>query len=124
MRQVLVSLSLLVVAGGICSLHRTKSTFALPLSLTLSTNDSSKPVAGSVNVRNAWCGRLAVFPSMVVRMSFSESVAPNDTDLARGAVALNLRTISTCHCKISLSIKLTYLSNLHQHRRLCWKRTR
>ena len=77
-------------AGAIEDRLHTRSTFPLPLSFTLSTNDSSKPVVGSVRVRKAWCGRLAVFPSTVVRSSFNESDAPNDTDLLSGVEGLSL----------------------------------
>lgn len=46
-------------------------------------------------MRKAWCGRFAVFPSIVVRSSFKESVAPNDTVFARGLVALSLQKVGT-----------------------------
>ena len=73
----------------------TRETLPLPLSLTLSTNDSSNPLAGSVRLRKAWCGRFAVVPSTVVRSSFNESVAPSVTVLARGLVALSLVIVSS-----------------------------
>jgi hypothetical protein len=66
----------------------------LPLSFKFNTHDSSRPVVGSVNVRKAWCGRFAVFPSTVVRSSFSESLAPNDTDLPSGVDGLSLKRVN------------------------------
>lgn len=74
------------------SLTRLKLPF--PLSLTLRRNDSSTPVVGSVRVRKAWWGRVAFFPSTVVSWSFSESVAPRDTDFESGDVALSLKSPS------------------------------
>lgn len=68
----------------------TSETLPLPLSLTLSTNDSSSPLAGSVRVRKAWCGRFAVFPSTAVSSTFSASVAPSVTAFESGDVALSL----------------------------------
>jgi hypothetical protein len=75
--------------------------------LTLSTNDSSSPLAGSVRVRKAWCGRFAVFPSTVVRSTFSESVAPRVTVFESGDVALSLgelvytsNTANTCRAHL------------------------
>lgn len=72
----------------------TRFTLPFPLSFTLNTNDSSRPVVGSVNVRKAWCGRFAVFPSTVVRTSFSESLAPNSTVFARGVEGFSLGRVS------------------------------
>jgi hypothetical protein len=72
----------------------TRFTLPFPLSFTLNTNDSSRPVVGSVNVRKAWCGRFAVFPSTVVRTSFSESLAPSSTVFARGAEGFSLGHVS------------------------------
>lgn len=88
--QVLVRLKSLMLLIAIEVILHTKATFALPLSFTLSTKDSSSPVVGSVRVRNAWCGRFAVLPSRVVRSSFSESVASSDTDLPKGVEGLSL----------------------------------
>lgn len=102
----------------------TRSTLALPLSFTLRTKDSSNPVVGSVNVRKAWCGRFAVTPSTVVRSNFSESVAPNDTDLPNGVEGLSLRMVSTDKSiYIPCDVKLTCLWNLRQHQHLCSLRT-
>lgn len=53
----------------------TTSIFALPLSLTLNANDSSKPVEASCNVRKAWCGLFPVPPSVVVRTILRVSAA-------------------------------------------------
>jgi hypothetical protein len=92
--QILLCLQSLAWSDGPKQAPLTKETFALPLSFTLNTKDSSSPLVGSVKVRKAWCGRFAVCPSSVVRSSFSESVAPRDTDLASGFVALSLQEVS------------------------------
>jgi hypothetical protein len=91
-REVLVSLPTLALVLSSMETH-TKSTLPFPLSFTLSTKDSSKPVVGSDRVRNAWCGRVAFFPSVVVSCSFSVSLAANDTDLDNGVDGFNLEEI-------------------------------
>lgn len=69
---------------------RTSSTLPLPLSLMLRANESSRPVAGSVRVRKAWCGRLGFLPSTVVRTIFKVSWAPRTTGFSSGDLGLNL----------------------------------
>lgn len=82
--------------GHVCSTARwdirTMSTFALPLSLMLNANDSSKPVSTSCRVRKAWCGLLPVLPSCAVRTTFNdddaESVMGEEEDTAAPATIL------------------------------------
>lgn len=64
-----------------------------PLSFTLTTKESSKPVFGSVRVRNAWCGRFAVPPSTVLRTSFNVSAGPSDTGFPRSVEGLSLKRL-------------------------------
>jgi hypothetical protein len=71
----------------------TKLTFPFPVPFMLRTKDSSRPVEGSVRVRNAWCGRFAVLPSVVVSCSFNVSVAPNEIALGNEAMGLSLQLI-------------------------------
>jgi hypothetical protein len=59
----------------------------------LSTKDSSKPVVGSLRVRNAWCGRFAALPSVVVSCSFNMSVALNEIALGNEAMGLSLQLV-------------------------------
>lgn len=66
-------------------LKLTNSTLALPLSLTLKGYEISRPVSGSFKSKNAWCGRLALRPSCVVKASLSVSDPPSDTTLDNGA---------------------------------------
>lgn len=69
---------------------RTTSTLPLPVSLTCSANESSRPDAGSVRVRKAWCGRLAVLPSRAVRRILRVSVVPRVTGLLSGVEGVSL----------------------------------
>ena len=57
----------------------------------LKIKDSSRPEASSVSVRNAWCGRLAFFPSVVVRIILRVSAALRGISLDSGELTLNLK---------------------------------
>jgi hypothetical protein len=92
----------------------------------LSTKDSSRPVVGSVRVRNAWCGRFAVLPSVVVRSSFKVSVAPNETALGNEAMGLSLQ-LETRLAQFIQDIKrgkLTFPLRLHRRLRLLVEQSR
>lgn len=69
----------------------TSSSFPFPLSFTENAYDVSRPVVTSFRFRNAWWGRAAVFPSWVVRITFSVSEAPNWTAWRRGLLGEILR---------------------------------
>ena len=56
----------------------TISTVPFPDSLTVKAKGASKPDA-SLTVRNAWCGLLALDPSLVVRETLSLSPCPKVT---------------------------------------------
>jgi hypothetical protein len=69
---------------------RTRSTLAFPVSLIVKGNDSSSPEAGSVRVRNAWCGFRPFPPFVTVRSIFNVSLAPRLMALERGLDGVSL----------------------------------
>lgn len=100
--EVFVGLWLLVdgILIVVCNVlpGRTISTLPLPLSFRLKRNESSSPVLESWRVRKAWCARLGVLPSVVVRTILRVSDGPNDTSLESGEAEENLICVRILPC--------------------------
>lgn len=69
---------------------RTISTVPLPDSLTVRGKGASKPDA-SFRTRNAWCGRLALEPSLVVTATLTVSPWPSVTIVLAFSLSVNLQ---------------------------------
>lgn len=90
--QVLVCLGWLSICSSDMTspIKLTTSTLPFPLSLTAMTYDSSSPVAGSCNVRNAWCGLLLSPSSVTLTMTERVSPGPRERGDDMGEEGVNL----------------------------------
>ena len=71
----------------------TRSTFALPFSLTWKANEVSRLLFESLTCRKAWCGRFTLLSSFVVSRILRFSVDPSCTGLLRILEGRILRSI-------------------------------
>lgn len=68
----------------------TSSTFPFPLSLTDIAYDVSRLLVGSLTLRKAWCGCLALRSSLDVTRSFSVSNGPRTRAFESGLFGASL----------------------------------